>query len=423
MTSEAMRPFSLRFEDPALEQAFWEAFAERRVKFLQTGIVLLPLLFASFGVVDAFVFRDHFAILAAIRYALCMPLMLAAWPVALVPRYRALFRRRVQEIVLGLGLVATGGILLMAAEVARQMNVREVVIGTVGMLITLTFMYGFAQVRFVYAAALGASVTALGSVVLLVNFEAPLLVWSSIVTFAIAVNGGGLWMSRTFELLERRDFVALRAIERERDRSERLLANVLPSEIAHRLREDDGALSDERTALADRHDAVSVLVADLVGFTPLSERLSPEELAAVLDRLFSAFDALAEAQGVEKIRTLGDAWIGASGVPTPRADHAESCVRLGLAMIEAVRAIAADVGIPLSVRVGVGSGSAVAGVIGRTRFAYDLWGEAVDEAKRMEQGGAEGRVRISDATAALVRGRRVVERDADSLGGQRVWAR
>jgi guanylate cyclase len=176
-----------------------------------------------------------------------------------------------------------------------------------------------------------------------------------------------------------------------------LLVNVLPVEIADRLS------SSQRTAIADLHPEASVLFADVVDFTPMSGRLPAREVVALLDRLFTDFDTLVDASGLEKIKTIGDAYMVAAGVPAPRADHAQALARLALGMREATRRHRRDDGTPLELRIGINSGSVVAGVIGRRRFLYDLWGDAVNTASRMEAHGAPGEIQVTHATYELIR--------------------
>jgi guanylate cyclase len=181
----------------------------------------------------------------------------------------------------------------------------------------------------------------------------------------------------------------------ERARSERLLLNVLPAPVADRLKHHDGVI-------ADRFEAVSVLFADIVGFTPLSAGMSADELVALLDRLFSRLDEMTQRRGLEKIRTIGDAYMVAAGIPVPRPDHAAVLVDLGLEMNRAVDDITGREGLPLRLRIGVNSGPAVAGVIGRIKFQYDLWGDTVNMASRMESHGVPGRLQITESTLRLV---------------------
>ncbi|HEU0041573.1 MAG TPA: adenylate/guanylate cyclase domain-containing protein [Jiangellaceae bacterium] len=190
---------------------------------------------------------------------------------------------------------------------------------------------------------------------------------------------------------------AHRALEAERELSEKLLLNVLPAPIALRLKVDSGVI-------AQHYDAVSVLFADIVGFTERSSVLAADEIVALLDEIFSAFDRLTDAEGLEKIKTIGDAYMVAGGLPEPRPDHLAAVARLALAMRQEIVALAQRTGQDwLSLRIGVDSGPAVAGVIGRRKFIYDLWGDTVNTASRMESHGLPGQIQVTDRVAAALR--------------------
>jgi class 3 adenylate cyclase len=177
----------------------------------------------------------------------------------------------------------------------------------------------------------------------------------------------------------------------EQERSERLLLNVLPAPIAARLKQTEGVIAD---AFAE----VTVLFADIVDFTRRSQLIPPEQLVQVLDDLFSVFDQLAQQRGLEKIKTIGDAYMVAGGLPEPRPDHAEAVAEMALAMREAVAGRTDPSGQPLTVRIGIDTGPAVAGVIGRNRFSYDLWGDTVNMASRMESHGLPGCIQVTART-------------------------
>jgi len=187
------------------------------------------------------------------------------------------------------------------------------------------------------------------------------------------------------------------ALEAERERSERLLLNVLPEPIADRLKRHEGVI-------AEQHDEVTVLFADLAGFTEMTADMDPRSLVGLLDEIFTSFDALVDAEGLEKIKTIGDAYMVAGGLPSPRVDHAEAVAHVALAMRDDVARIASSTGAPLSIRIGIDSGPVVAGVIGRSKFIYDLWGDTVNTASRMESHGVPGEVQLTERAADRLEG-------------------
>jgi adenylate cyclase len=172
---------------------------------------------------------------------------------------------------------------------------------------------------------------------------------------------------------------------------------VLPASVADRLKESE-------ETIADGFDSATVLFADIVGFTPFARDLPPADTVVLLDRIFAGWNELAERHGVEKIKTIGDAYMVAAGLPTPREDHAEAIAELALEMgAEAERC--AGSGAPLEVRIGIDAGPVVAGVIGRAKFSYDLWGDTVNTASRMESHGLPGEIQVTERTYERLRER------------------
>ncbi len=182
-------------------------------------------------------------------------------------------------------------------------------------------------------------------------------------------------------------------IRTEQERSATLLLNFLPESIAARIKQGE-------TTIVDRFPEVSVLFADIVNFTELTTRLPGTMLVRLLDEIFTRFDLLAQEQGLEKIKTIGDAYMVVGGLPTPRADHAVAVAELALNMIEVIRRDFSAELAPVRVRIGINSGPVVAGVIGRHKFSYDLWGDTVNVASRMESHGRPDCIQVTDATHA-----------------------
>jgi adenylate cyclase len=189
---------------------------------------------------------------------------------------------------------------------------------------------------------------------------------------------------------------AYEMLDYERDRSESLLSNVLPSQIASRLK-------DGTENVADQFDSVSVLFADMVGSTVLASSLSPEQMVGLLNEVFTEFDSITIRHGVEKISTSGDNYLVAAGVPEARSDHAVVLVRVALEMRDYLASRGSVPGHEVRMRFGINTGPAVAGVVGQSKFHYDIWGDAVNTASRMESHGESGKVQISEATYELVK--------------------
>ena len=191
-------------------------------------------------------------------------------------------------------------------------------------------------------------------------------------------------------------------LQNEQAKSESLLLNILPKDIAAILK------NDSRT-IADHYESASVMFADMVGFTPLSAELGPVDIVELLNEAFSYFDSLLDTYQVEKIRTIGDNYMVASGVPGRRADHAQALVAMALEMQDYVARHSFRGGRHVDFRIGINSGSVIAGVIGRRKFVYDVWGDAVNVASRMESHGLVGFIQITQATYELIKDEFVCE--------------
>ncbi|HET7450567.1 MAG TPA: adenylate/guanylate cyclase domain-containing protein [Gaiellaceae bacterium] len=232
-----------------------------------------------------------------------------------------------------------------------------------------------------------------GEIVDPVSPEVPRWFTTTMLALNITVGGAIVFTLLAVFASERRQ--ALDALRIEQAKAEELLLNILPKSIAERLKA-------QTRPIADHFGSASILFADVVDFTPWSEGMQPEQVVGHLDLLFSHFDGLAEEYGLEKIKTIGDAYMVAAGVPTPRPDHARALALVGLDMIAAMREHEELAALGLELRIGINSGPVVAGVIGRKRFLYDLWGDAVNTASRMESHGAAGRIQITRATYELL---------------------
>ena len=203
--------------------------------------------------------------------------------------------------------------------------------------------------------------------------------------------------------LRDREHAYIQQLRAEREKSEKLLLNILPSLIAGRLKRGENPI-------VDNFPDVTVLFADLVGFTQLSAQIIASELIGSLNEIFTIFDELAEQHDLEKIKTSGDSYMVVGGLPTPRSDHAEAIARMALDMLKGIAKINSRKGQALSLRIGIHTGPVIAGVIGTRKFIYDLWGDTVNIASRMESHGLPNCIQVTETTQALLSGKFVFEK-------------
>ncbi len=197
-----------------------------------------------------------------------------------------------------------------------------------------------------------------------------------------------------------------RYLSEEQEKSERLLLNVLPQAIAERLKEFDQKVDG---AIAEYFNEATILFADIVGFTPLSARMSPIELVNLLNEMFSKFDQLTENYGLEKIKTIGDAYMVAGGLPIYKPDHAASVALMALEMQQAIQQFQVDMDESFQIRIGIHTGPVIAGVIGIKKFIYDLWGDTVNLASRMESSGLPGKIQVTAETYEMLKDEYIFE--------------
>ena len=386
-----MHPLSLHFADAGLEQAFREEQARKLLKPFRAVVIALSLVVIVIWALlpEMLPQVPH----ASARFATPMLVMLAMFAYAYARSYMQSFLRMQQLTLLagawGLTVALVSILSLLPREALEGTGLAVIVLHTLN-------IYAIMRMRFLRAclAALGIAAAYLGYLRYNGTLEgADLLRHASVL---LVTNLCGMVTTYQIDQSARREFIAMRLVGQERERSERLLLNILPAAIAERLK-------TSAESIADHSAEVTVLFADIVGFTPLSANKSPQELVRLLDRIFSAFDALAEKHGLEKIKTIGDAYMAAAGLPERRADHAPAAARMAHDMLAAVARIAEETGEALALRIGLNSGPVVAGVIGRKKFIYDMWGDTVNTASRMESHGVPGAIHCSENTAVLLR--------------------
>ncbi|MDT5141738.1 MAG: adenylate cyclase [Mycobacterium sp.] len=243
--------------------------------------------------------------------------------------------------------------------------------------------------------------------------------WSLSLSFVVTTVSACVMVVTTVWYAVREIVRAEEAMEVEYERSEALLANILPSSIAERLKDP------ARNVIADKYDDASVLFADIAGFTERASDMAPDKLILFLDRLYSDFDALVDKHGLEKIKVSGDSYMVVSGVPQPRADHVEALAALALDMADVANGLKDSRGDALPLRIGLASGPVVAGVVGSRRFFYDVWGDAVNVASRMESTDSVGRIQVPEDVYRRLKGDFVLQErgvvEVKGKGVMRTW--
>jgi adenylate cyclase len=243
--------------------------------------------------------------------------------------------------------------------------------------------------------------------------------WALDLAFISATVGACLLIFATVWYAMREVARAEAAMEVEYSRSEALLTNILPGSVAEKLKDPAHGV------IADRYDDASILFADIAGYTEKASEIAPTELVRFLDRLYTTFDRLVDRHGLEKIKTTGDAYMVVSGVPTPRPDHVEAIADLALDLCRAVSELRDPRGNPVPMRMGIAAGPVVAGVVGARRFFYDVWGDAVNVASRMESTDIEGRIQLPQNVFERLRDGFVLEERGEiaikGKGVMRTW--
>jgi class 3 adenylate cyclase len=386
-----IRPGSLKFKDAWLEQRFQDEYFDTNLQYIRIATILGAITWAVFGPLVPLVVKDESLVRdAVIRYGLGVPSGLVSLALTYLPNYRRIWQPALSAAVLFSGLV-------WVVHRALVEDTGRPDWGYAGNMLILIFAYILSRLQFRYSVLVGVALILMYNVgaALFTNETTTDVIFGDFFLLVTAFIGtaGAYVLERSTRLL----FLRERELDRERGRSEGLLRNILPEQIADRLKQRDPAT--EHGHIAQAYTEVTVVFADLVEFTKQSSRTDPPEIVAVLDDVFTRFDAIAERCGLEKIKTIGDAYMAVAGVPEPREDDVEVAAQAALAMRDTIAEIRWPSGDPMRVRIGMATGPAVAGVIGQRKFAYDLWGDTVNTAARMESNGIPDEIQVSEAVS------------------------
>jgi class 3 adenylate cyclase len=376
-------PLTARFIDPELEAEFWnDRFETQLHAQLPSFYGIAALMAALMGIADWLTLPSELQpMLQALRFGVLVPAGLSAALYSSREPYRRIHQRA------AVALACAGGCyLLMLHVIAGPIGpLFPMALAPLVVVLPLMFRLDVPWAAIFWLSIMGAYI-AVNALWVQADPAAIGVVLSTILVFGIA----GLFVLRSTEGAARRQYTAGQIIESERARSERLLLNILPPPIAARLKNGEGPIADEYTQ-------ATVLFADIAGFTDWSGTVSPTIVVERLQEIFNAFDALALKHGCEKIKTIGDAYMVAAGLPLPRDDHAEAIAEMALEMFQVLDELNRSHEHRLNLRLGINTGPVVAGVIGAHKFVYDLWGDAVNLASRMESQGVVGRIQVTEA--------------------------
>lgn len=386
LREERLRPFTLRFGTEATERAWRRYDDQASLGRIRLTLGLALALYAVFAWLDLAIAPEVARQIGWIRVAVC------TWITSVLVATRRPGFGRWRSALLALTILATGGgIIGMLALTSGGVEA----LYYVGLILVLMATHAFRWLPFPLALATSLAVVVGYDVQLVIQggVEPPVILNNHF--FFLSALLLGSVASYSSERSARMSFLhALRA-EDERARNEALLRNILPEPVAERLKQQPGPV-------AERFEEVSVLFLDLVGFSAHSAAVAPETLVAELNTLFSELDEIARAHGVEKIKTMGDAYLAVAGLPVAQPDHAQRMAAMALACLDHFARRSPDGPLPNQVRIGIACGPAVAGVIGRSKLTYDLWGEPVTMASRMQVHGMSGRIQVTDAFRRLL---------------------
>ena len=391
----ALRPFSLRFRDPETERAFQTVYFRDNLTYLRLAHLLGIGTWAAFAILARYLLTNGGGTAdLVIRFGVAIPIV----TVSLALTYASWYPRHWQP-VLFVVLLANGMTWVFHRAVVPSADANW---AFAGLIVILSFNYVLSRIQFIYSAVAGGLLIVFYDVVAVAFTDDRVrdLIFANffLVALATTLMVGAYGLDRFARLL----FIREQELDRERRRADDLLGNTLPAAIVLRLKERHA--NPQTTSLADALPQVSVLFADLENFTRQAAAITPAELVEILDGVFRRFDALADRFDMEKIKTVGDAYMAVAGAPEPLPAHARAAAEMALGIQEEMGSLTWPTGDSMRVRIGIASGPVVAGVIGRRKFAYDLWGDTVNLASRLEAHGTPGRTLVSESTAELLDG-------------------
>lgn len=387
-------PLTLDFIDRELETKYRKSYFQKTLPQAQIALVLGIILYVIFAGLDLWIVPDQKGSIWLIRFIFVIPLLLGILILSFTPYFEKYFQlfMSIASWVGGGGIL---GILLVTEGVGNFLYATS-------LLLLIIWSFTFSGMRFFYALVSCSMIIFLFEIVVLFINPCPLYIFVNNNFFVVAALAISIFAGYTIENYSRKDFVKNKIIDEERQANEKLLLNILPASVAAQLKSNPGTI-------AQRFEKITILFADLVGFTSLSAQLNPTDLVNILNQIFSSFDRLIERYQLEKIKTIGDAYMVAGGLFLQDRDCEQAVAELALAMQEELDRFNTQSCHYFQIRIGIHTGPAIAGVIGIKKFAYDVWGDSVNTASRMESHGIPGQIQTSEETYQLLKDRYVFE--------------
>lgn len=376
-----INPLTLSFPDPESEREFLRHYFRLSLKQIRFALILAIVVYVILGIVDfqfAPEIRDK---LLLIRYGIVLPVCVAVFGLSF-----STYFRQIMQIAIGLAIIVAA-----IAAPAVAILIPELGVNYIGLTSLLMYNYTAIKLRFVAASITGLIIFLMYNFLEFFIIKTPIPKLVEVDFYLAATMCVGMFACYQMEFYLRQDYIHDRLLKKEQEKAEELLLNVLPASIAARLKQGD-------KVIAESFPDVTILFADLVNFTQLSANISAKELVNILNEIFSEFDLLAEKHGLEKIKTIGDSYMVVGGLPIHREDHAQAVASMALDMRAAIQRISNLSHEPLSIRIGINTGPVVAGVIGIKKFIYDLWGDTVNVASRMESHGIPDQIHVTVET-------------------------
>ncbi len=383
-------PLALSFTDKSLEADYLEIYFQKTLNQARIALILGATLYALFAVLDVWIVPEKQPDLWLLRFAFVIPLLLLIWLLSFTPYFKPNF-----QIFMGFASLIGGGGVLGILNIAATEDINHFFYG-IALILVIIWSFSFSGLRFLYACISCFTFILLFELFAIFIHPHPWYIFVNNNFYIISSLVISMFAGYTVENYSRQDFLKTRIIDEERKANEKLLLNILPPSVTEKLKKKPGTI-------AERFESISILFADIVGFTNLATHMKPTEVVELLNQIFSSFDELIDRYGLEKIKTIGDAYMAAGGLQADQNNHAEAIANLALDMQKKLIEFNAKTPYEFDIRIGIHTGPAVAGVIGTKKFFYDIWGDSVNTASRMESQGLPGQIQTSQETYQLLK--------------------